>query len=114
MADDFKRKMRKLDSMQKHAAEQEFAGVRQWYYSLQVEDRRKLTQDLKSLAELADRLAMDWGLFLKANWSFEQYDDEGKSTFSIGATGKSAADWLHATDSWDETESISADIEEQS
>lgn len=103
MSDDFKKKLRAYDSRQKHIAEQEFASVRRWYNSLSIKDKRKLKQDLNSLAEIADRLAMDWSMFLKVDWSIEQSDDEGNLTFSIGATKKSAKDWLHAIDLWDET-----------
>lgn len=114
MSDDFKRRMRAFDSRQKHTAEQEFAGVRQWYHSLPVEARRKLKQDLKLLAENADRLAVDWRMVLKVDWSFEQTDDEGNVTFSIGATGKPATAWLQAIDLWDETEPFIAGREEHS
>jgi hypothetical protein len=106
MSEDFKRNMRAFDSRQKHTAEQEFAGVRQWYHSLPVQARRKLKQDLESVAEIADRVAMDWSMFLKVDWSFEQYDDEGNVTFSIGASKKSAKEWLQAIELWDETEAF--------
>lgn len=114
MSDNFKRKMRALDSRQKHAAEQEFADVRLWYCSLPIEARHKLKQDLKSLAEIADRLAMDWSMFLKVDWSHEQSDDEGNVTFSIGAKEKSAKDWIEAIELWDETEPFIVGKEEQS
>lgn len=114
MIEDFKRKMRAFDSRQKHTAEQEFAGVRQWYHSLPVEARRTLKQDLDSLTEIADRLAREWSMFLKVDWSCEQYDDEGNVTFSIGASKKSAKDWLQAIELWDETGAFVAHREEQS
>lgn len=111
MNDDLNRKWRAFDSRQKHAAEQEFADVRLWYHSLPVEKRRKLKQDLESVAEIADRWTME-GLVLKLDWSFEQYDEEGDVTFPVGATGKTAKDWLQAIDLWDETESFSTGREE--
>jgi hypothetical protein len=114
MNEDFKRKMRAFDSRQKHTAEQEFAGVRQCYHSLPVQDRRKLKQDLESLAEIADRVAVDWSMFVKVDWSCEQYDDEGNVTFSIGASKKSAKHWLQAIELWDETEPFVAASEEGS
>ena len=57
MSDDSNRKMRAMDAKRKHTASQEFAGVRQWYYSLPVEDRHRLRQDIQSLAEIAARIA---------------------------------------------------------
>src|SRR5258705_12114572 len=111
MNDDLNRKWRAFDSRQKHTAEQEFADVRLWYHQLPVDKRRKLKQDLKSVAGIADRWSME-GLDLKLAWSWEQYDEEGNVTFSIGTTGKSATDWLQAIDLWDETESFSTGLEE--
>ena len=104
MNDDFRSRIRKYDSRQKHTAEQEFAGVRQWYNSLPVEAKRKLKQDLETLAEIADRLAIDWSMILKVDWSCEQTDDDGNVTLSIGAFKKSAGDWLQAIELWDEME----------
>lgn len=111
MSEQFKRKMRAFDSRQKHTAEQEFAGVRQWYHSLPIQARRKLKKDLVRLAEIADRLAKDWSMFLKIDWSCEQYDDEGNARFSIVASKKSAKDWLQAIEFWDETEPLVAATE---
>ncbi len=113
MSDDFKRKMRATDSRQKHAAEQEFADVRQWYESLAADARRRLKRDVESLAEIADRLATDWRMFLNVDWSCEQYDDDGNETFSIGALRRSARDRLQAIELWDETLPFAAADEEE-
>ena len=93
--------MRAFDSRQKHTAEQEFAGVRQWYHSLPLDARQRLKQDMQSLAQISQRM-QDWEMFVKVHWSCEQSDEKGNVTSSVGTT-QAPNVWLEAIDQWDET-----------
>jgi HNH endonuclease len=80
-------------------AEEEFAGVGQWYSSLSAEERNLFEQDVQKLAETANHVALKWNLFVKARWSCEQYDDSGELVFSVGAN-QDPREWIHAIARW--------------
>jgi len=102
MGDDFKKKMRGIDARRKHIASQEFAGVRQWYYSLPVEDRQRLRQDIQSLIDAADRIK-DFNMFVKVQCTWSQHDEEGNLLSEIGAY-ETPEEFLRAINQWDETD----------
>ena len=104
MNEDFQKKMRALDSRLKHVADEELADMRQWYYSLPIESRREFKEQARMLAEISDRFALDWGMFVKVHYSWEQYDEEG-TLVADGGGGRRAPVEIHqAIDQWDETE----------
>jgi transcriptional regulator with XRE-family HTH domain len=105
------RKLLALDVKMKHSFDQDFTGVGDWYHSHAPEDKQRLRQDMQALAELTERVEMTWRMFVNVRFSFEQGDEEGNVTYSIGAVGAPRV-WLQAIDLWDETGPLIADSAE--
>ena len=77
--------------------------LRWWYYGLAADKREQFKQHVQGLAEVAERFALDWSMFVKVRFSWTQYDDEGEVVFAAGGN-RQPQEILAAIAQWDETE----------
>jgi len=103
MNDDFKRKMREIDSRMKHEANQELMDLRWWYYELPADRRSEFKQQVQALADLSERFSLDWSMFVKVRFSWTQHSDEGEVIFDAGGN-RPPQEILAAFAHWDESE----------
>jgi hypothetical protein len=107
MNEDFRRKMRQADSRIKYQADNELADMRWWYYGLPADRREQFRRHVRSLAELSEHFALDWSMFVKVQFSWTQYDDQGELVMDMGGN-RSPQEILAAIAQWDESEEFFA------
>jgi hypothetical protein len=103
MNEEFRRKMRQADSRMKHQADNELADMRWWYYGLPADRREQFRQQVQTLAELSERFALDWSMFVKVRFSWRQFDDQGELVMDLGGN-RPPQEILAAIAQWDESE----------
>src|SRR5262249_6385731 len=97
MSEEFERRMRPMTSQAEHAAREELANVRQWYFSCSQEERIKFKQNLQGLITAGEAFNLSkFKVMLHFRWTWCCNEE----SIALNAT-LSPKVVLNATDEWD-------------